>query len=30
MKVYKPEWRCTFSVNEGADDTAGWKVAAGP
>ncbi|NAW33285.1 hypothetical protein [Halomonas alimentaria] len=25
MKVYKPEWRCTFSVNEGADDTAGWK-----
>ncbi|MDN3523603.1 hypothetical protein [Halomonas ramblicola] len=25
MKVYKPEWRCTFSVNEGADESAGWK-----
>lgn len=25
MKVYKPEWQCTFSVNEGADNSATWK-----
>ena len=25
MKVYKPEWRCTFNVNEGAEATASWK-----
>lgn len=25
MKVYKPEWRCTFSVNESADESASWK-----
>lgn len=25
MKVYKPEWRCTFSVNEGAEESASWK-----
>ncbi|GAB2779093.1 hypothetical protein GCM10027040_01340 [Halomonas shantousis] len=25
MKVYKPEWRCTFHVNEGAEDSARWK-----
>lgn len=25
MKVYKPEWQCTFSVNEGVEESAGWK-----
>ncbi|MCE8004020.1 hypothetical protein [Billgrantia ethanolica] len=25
MRVYKPEWRCTFSVNEGATETTGWR-----
>ncbi|MBB3190695.1 hypothetical protein [Halomonas cerina] len=25
MKVYKPEWRCTFSVNEGPEESASWK-----
>jgi hypothetical protein len=25
MKVYKPEWRCTFNVNEGAEESASWK-----
>ncbi|CAM3598305.1 MULTISPECIES: hypothetical protein [Halomonas] len=25
MKVYKPEWQCTFSVNEGAEESATWK-----
>ncbi|MBB3332052.1 hypothetical protein BDK63_002945 [Halomonas campaniensis] len=25
MKVYKPEWRCTFSVNEGAEESASLK-----
>ncbi|CAM3821684.1 hypothetical protein VRRI112168_01730 [Vreelandella rituensis] len=25
MKVYKPEWQCTFSVNEGAEESASWK-----
>ncbi|MFG6665641.1 hypothetical protein ACGK9R_00850 [Halomonas sp. HNIBRBA4712] len=25
MKVYRPEWQCTFSVNEGAVDAARWK-----
>ncbi|PMR76429.1 hypothetical protein [Billgrantia endophytica] len=25
MKVYKPEWQCTFSVNEGMEETASWK-----
>ncbi|ATJ84070.1 hypothetical protein ACFPTY_13645 [Halomonas beimenensis] len=25
MKVYKPEWRCTLSVNEGAEAAASWK-----
>lgn len=25
MKVYKPEWRCTFSVNEGVEESASWK-----
>jgi hypothetical protein len=25
MKVYKPEWRCTFSVNEGAEASASLK-----
>ncbi|MBR2513773.1 MAG: hypothetical protein IKE45_07080 [Halomonas sp.] len=25
MKVYKPEWQCTFSVNEGAVESANWK-----
>ena len=25
MKVYKPEWQCTFSVNEGAEESANWK-----
>ncbi|WP_447555004.1 hypothetical protein [Vreelandella sp. EE22] len=25
MKVYRPEWQCTFSVNEGAVESAHWK-----
>ncbi|EPC03166.1 hypothetical protein L861_22925 [Litchfieldella anticariensis FP35 = DSM 16096] len=25
MKVYKPEWQCTFSVNESARESASWK-----
>ncbi|MGM0702959.1 MAG: hypothetical protein ACQEUG_11245 [Pseudomonadota bacterium] len=25
MKVYKPEWRCTFSVNEGVEAAASLK-----
>ncbi|WP_163558001.1 hypothetical protein [Halomonas sp. NO4] len=25
MKVYRPEWQCTFSVNEGAEEAASWK-----
>ncbi|RUR30884.1 hypothetical protein ELY33_08735 [Vreelandella andesensis] len=25
MKVYKPEWQCTFSVNEGAVESSTWK-----
>lgn len=25
MKVYKPEWRCTFNVNDGAVESASWK-----
>ncbi|MDI5986481.1 hypothetical protein QLQ85_16940 [Halomonas sp. M4R5S39] len=25
MKVYKPEWQCTFSVNEGVEESASWK-----
>lgn len=25
MRVYKPEWQCTFSVNEGAEESANWK-----
>lgn len=25
MKVYRPEWQCTFSVNEGAEESANWK-----
>ncbi|WP_346796601.1 hypothetical protein R5M92_14070 [Halomonas sp. Bachu 37] len=25
MKVYKPEWQCTFSVNEAAEESASWK-----
>ena len=25
MKVYRPEWQCTFSVNEGAEETASLK-----
>ena len=25
MKVYKPEWQCTFSVNEGGEESASWK-----
>ncbi|MDT8880121.1 hypothetical protein RSO68_11595 [Halomonas saccharevitans] len=25
MKVYKPEWQCTFSVNEGMEESASWK-----
>ncbi|MBD3894715.1 hypothetical protein IEI94_02440 [Halomonas sp. ML-15] len=25
MKVYKPEWHCTFSVNESAEESASWK-----
>ncbi|MGR2738099.1 hypothetical protein ACUY1T_06565 [Billgrantia sp. Q4P2] len=25
MRVYKPEWRCTFSVNEGTEETSGWR-----
>ncbi|KAA0011945.1 hypothetical protein F0A17_11635 [Billgrantia pellis] len=25
MRVYKPEWRCTFSVNEGVEETASWR-----
>ncbi|MFO7910442.1 hypothetical protein LG277_12100 [Vreelandella aquamarina] len=25
MKVFKPEWQCTFSVNEGAEESANWK-----
>lgn len=26
MKVYKPEWHCTFSVNEGVEESASWKA----
>lgn len=26
MKVYKPEWRCTLSVSEGAEASASWKT----
>jgi len=26
MKVYRPEWQCTFSVNEGAEESASWKA----
>jgi len=26
MKVYKPEWQCTFNVNEGVEASAGWKA----
>lgn len=25
MRVYKPEWQCTFSVNERSDTAAGWR-----
>ncbi|WP_458525629.1 hypothetical protein [Onishia taeanensis] len=25
MKVYRPEWQCTFNVNEGAEETASLK-----
>ncbi|WP_104202933.1 hypothetical protein [Billgrantia saliphila] len=25
MRVYRPEWRCTFSVNEGVEEAAGWR-----
>ncbi|MHB0775982.1 hypothetical protein [Halomonas sp. WWR20] len=25
MKVYKPEWRCTFNVNDSAEESASWK-----
>ncbi|QJQ95123.1 MULTISPECIES: hypothetical protein [Halomonadaceae] len=25
MKVYKPEWHCTFSVNEGVEESASWQ-----
>jgi hypothetical protein len=25
MKVYKPEWHCTFRVNEGVEESASWK-----
>lgn len=25
MKVYKPEWQCTFSVNEGVEASATWN-----
>lgn len=26
MKVYKPEWRCTFSVNDGVEESANWRT----
>ncbi|WP_043528203.1 hypothetical protein [Litchfieldella xinjiangensis] len=26
MKVYKPEWRCTFNVSEDAEESASWKA----
>ncbi|MDT8894736.1 hypothetical protein RSO41_08695 [Halomonas sp. I1] len=26
MKVYKPEWRCTLSVTEGAEASDNWKT----
>ncbi|WP_136255978.1 hypothetical protein [Onishia niordana] len=25
MKVYRPEWQCTFNVNEGAEEKASWR-----
>ena len=25
MRVYKPEWQCTFSVNEGSETTSSWR-----
>lgn len=26
MKIYKPEWHCTFTVNEAAAASAGWHT----
>lgn len=26
MKVYKPEWRCTLGVSDGATESANWKT----
>ncbi|RCV90089.1 hypothetical protein [Billgrantia montanilacus] len=25
MKIYKPEWQCTFSVFEGVEEASSWK-----
>lgn len=25
MRVYKPEWQCTFSVSDGAEESSSWK-----
>ncbi len=25
MRVYKPEWQCTFSVSEGFEGKTGWR-----
>ncbi|AMD02256.1 MULTISPECIES: hypothetical protein [Halomonas] len=25
MKIYKPEWQCTFSVYEGVEEASSWK-----
>lgn len=25
MKIYRPEWRCNFTVNEAAGATASWR-----
>ncbi|WP_163649798.1 hypothetical protein [Modicisalibacter sp. 'Wilcox'] len=25
MAVYKPEWRCLFSVSDGAEESSTWK-----
>lgn len=25
MTVYRPEWQCTFSVNDGVEESASWK-----
>lgn len=25
MKVYRPEWQCTFNVNEGVEESASFK-----